>query len=118
MLPILPVRPVNTHISAPANNSPHSRAAPSPTPASRTIPSAVTSFDPNDPRSIEAVSKIVESVLKEMNITVNRAIKPQARSKKAKSAQAIREQKGKMSPEDDCRWKVNLALLVLNDIKF
>lgn len=53
------------------------------------------------------MTKIVEDILKSMNVTVNSTHnKPQARSKKTKTAQAIREQKGKMSVDDDCRWKV------------
>ena len=98
IIPIVPLRPaptsnVNQHTSTPNVNQPTSTPIP---------------VDLQDPKSVKAVTLIVEKVLQRLGydgITITGQRKRVSNTKRSRET-AIKVQQALMSPEQDCLWKV------------
>jgi hypothetical protein len=106
-IPITPLRPVSAEVQAEAER--HQFA--SDEGGQPLIPEPIRTFDPQDPGSMEAVTLIVEEVLKRLGhegvTIVGDRRKSQARNSRRSRQTAVKLQQASMTPEDDCYWKVS-----------
>ena len=106
LIPIVPLRP------APASQGP--AMTPSVAATDPSVAGTISSFDWHNTKSVEAVTKIVEEVLRNLGhdgfTLVGKYQKGRAYNTKRSRQTAIKTQQALITAEEDCWWKVRPRL--------